>query len=127
MKRICIRDCYDTSTSLYYYAGHRYELEEGDIIADTDHFIDPKTKPPVMKEEAVLDPMLNKKTLKYLAKKYPAAAKKVDLRTKGAHRALVYEIMKMQGTLESTEEEGKTMGEQLDAERDSKLAASRKR
>jgi hypothetical protein len=60
-------------------------------------------------------------------KKYPEAAKKVDLRTKTARRDLIYEIMKGQGTLESTKEEGETMGERLDNERDSKLAASRKR
>jgi hypothetical protein len=127
MKKRCIRDCYDTSTSLYYYAGAVYELEEGDIIAESKHFIDFGKKPPVTEEKAALDPALNKKTLKYLVKKYPSAAKKVDLRKKGAHRSMVYEIMKEQGTIESTEEEGKTEAEHLIEQKESKLAASRKR
>jgi len=127
MKKICIRDCYDTTTGVYYYAGMRYRLEDGDMIAESGHFINTEEKVPVKEEEAMLDPELNKKTLKYLVKKYPEAAKNIDLRKKGAHRSMVFEIMRQQGTVESTEEEGKTLGEQLDADRDSKLAASRKR
>ena len=127
MEKICIRNCYDMATSTYYYQGHVYDLEEGDTITETNHFRDPRKKIVVEKEQAMLDPNLNKKTLKFLAKKYPEAAKKIDLRTKGAHRAMVYEIMKDQGTIEASDEEGKTMGEQLDSERDSKLKASRKR
>jgi len=127
MKKICTRDCYDMSTSIYYQQGHVYELEEGDTVAESNHFRDPKAKQVVEKEEAMLDPQLNRKTLKYLAKKYPAAAKKIDLRTKGAHRAMVYEIMRERGVIEPSDEEGKTMGEQLDSERDSKLVASGKR
>jgi len=127
MRKICIRDCYDTATGLFYEEGGRYEFEEGDAIAETKHFIGPREKAPVVEETARLDPMLAKKTTKYLAKKYPEAAKNIDLRKKGAHRSLVYEIMKQQGTLESTKEEGKTEGEHLVDARDSKLAASRKR
>lgn len=127
MKKICIRDCFDTATSFLFREGIVYEFEDGDFIAETDHFIDVGKKRPVEKEEARLDPDLVKKTTKYLMKKYPEAAKKVDLRTKTARRDLIYEIMKEQGTLESTKEEGETMGERLDNERDSKLAASRKR
>ena len=127
MKKICMRNCYDTSTGLYYYQGHRYDLEEGDIIADSDHFRDAGRPVVVPEEKAALDPALMKKTVKYLTKKYPAAAKKVDLRAKGAHRSMVYEIMKERGDVKPADEEGKTMGEQLDSDRDSKLEASRKR
>jgi hypothetical protein len=108
--------------------GQEYDLEEGDTIAETKHFIDHGKKLPVTKEKAELDPNLAKKTLKFLANKYPEEAKKIDLRTKGAHRSMVYEIMKSRGmTIESTEDEGKTMAEQLVDEKQSKLAASRKR
>ncbi len=127
MRKRCLRDCYDTTTSLLYEAGKVYELEEGDVIAETNHFIDFGAKQPVDKEKAKLDPLLNKKTTKYLAEKYPSAAKKVDLRKKDAHRAIIYEIMKMRGVVESTEEEGKTAGEHLIEAKESKLAASRKR
>jgi hypothetical protein len=113
MQKRCLRDCYDTTTSLLYEAGKVYELEEGDVIAESRHFIDFGKKVPIPKEKAKLDPDLNKKTLKFLAKKYPEAAKKVDLRTKGAHREMVYEIMKSRGVIESTEEEGKTEAEHL--------------
>ena len=127
MRKICVNDCYDMATSTYYYQGHTYELEEGDTVTESHHFRDPKAKQVVEKEQAMLDPNLNRKTLKFLAKKYPEVAKNIDLRTKGAHRVMVYEIMKTQGTIEAADEEGKTMGEQLDSERDSKLKASRKR
>ena len=127
MRKKGIRDCYDTTTSMYYQVGHMYEFEEGDMIAETKHFIGRNEKEAVPEEKAELDPKLKKKTLKYLAKKYPDAAKNVDLRTKGAHRSMVYEIMKQQGTIESIEEEGKTQGEYLIEEKATKLAASRKR
>ena len=127
MKKICVRDCYDTSTSLYYYAGQKYDLEDGDIVAESHHFRNPREKQVVVEEKAQLDPTLKRKTVKWLAKKFPLAAKKVDLRTKGAHRSLVYEIMKEQGVIESVEEEGKTAGEHLIDEKSSKLEASRKR
>jgi hypothetical protein len=127
MQKKCIRDCYDMATSTFYKSGHFYTLEEGDAIAETNHFIDIGTKPIVRKELAALDPQLNKKTTKYLAKKYPAAAKKVDLRKKDAHRSLVYEIMKTRGVIESTEEEGKTAGEHMSEEKEKRLEDSRKR
>ena len=127
MKKLCIRDCFDTATNFYYEVGMTYEFEEGDAIAETNHFVNPNQKPAVQESEARLDPALARKTMKYLAKKYPEAAKKVDLRKRGAHRSLVYEIMKMQGTLESTIDEGKTQGEYLIEEKESKLAASLKR
>jgi hypothetical protein len=127
MKRICIRDCYDTTTGFYYEHGGRYELEDGDVIADSGHFISIGEKVPIVADVARLDPMLNRKTTKYLTKKYPEAAKKVDLRKKSAHRDLVFEIMKQQGTVESVEDEGKTQGEHLIEEKESKLAASLKR
>jgi hypothetical protein len=107
--------------------GRVYELEEGDVIAETRHFKDFGAKEIVPKEKAKLDPQLNKKTLKWLAKKYPEVAKKVDLRTKGAHREMVYGIMKMQGAIESTEEEGKTEAEHLIEQKEKRLESSKKR
>lgn len=127
MRKRCLRDCYDTTTSLLYEAGRVYDLEEGDVIAETNHFIAFGKEQPVTEEKAKLDPQLNRKTLKYLTKKYPSAAKKVDLRKKGAHRSMVYEIMKQRGGIESTEEEGKTEAEHLIEQKESKLSASRKR
>ena len=64
-----------------------------------------------------------RKTVKYLSEKYPAEAKKVDLRKRTAKRELVIAIMKKEGTLR-TEDEGKTMGEQLTDEREAKLGKS---
>jgi hypothetical protein len=124
----CIRDCYDTSTSTYYHAGMTYALEEGDMMAETKYFIDPAAVKalPVEDKEVRLDPDLNRKTLKYLVKKHPAEAKQVDLRKKGAHRALVVLIMKKQGTIED-EDEGKTQAEHLVDEKALKLKAAQKR
>jgi hypothetical protein len=59
----------------------------------------------------------------YLKKKHPNEAKKVDLRTKGAHRDLVIEIMKAQGTID-VEDEGKTVADHQIAEREARSGKS---
>jgi hypothetical protein len=105
-----------------------YALEEGDMMAETKYFIDPAAVKalPVEDKEVRLDPSLNRKTLKYLVKKHPNEAKQVDLRKKGAHRALIVLIMKKQGTIED-EDEGKTQAEHLVDEKALKLKAAQKR
>jgi hypothetical protein len=125
IKRQCLRDCYDSTNCVYYQKGYVYEFEEGDEMAESKHFvdIDKIETAPIEENKIVLDKSLMRKTVKYLSEKHPVEAKKVDLRKRSAKRDLVIEIMKKEGTLR-TEDEGKTMGEQLTSEREAKLGKS---
>lgn len=121
LRRVCIRDCFDNATSIYYEAGQGYEFEEGDEMAESKHFYDPQKEAakPVEEKEIRLDSKHLRKSMKYLVKKHPVEAKKVDLRRRDAKRNLIIEIMKKEGTIED-HDEGKTMSEHQIAEREAK-------
>lgn len=125
IRRHCLRDCFDSTNNVYYERGYLYEFEEGDEMAESKHFVDADKieEAPIEENKIVLDKKLMRKTVQYLSEKHPVEAKKVDLRKRSAKRNLVIEIMKKEGTLR-TEDEGKTMGEQLTSEREAKLGKS---